>query len=402
MLTGRMYFQDWAHFHPVYGGINDGGANTFGAEIQHDISHKFGSASGVLTVGASGMWDDYSSDKFQYGDFQEVTAPFTSSERKGPLMKHTDSKVNNYGIYIQEEYRPVTKVILIGGVRYDKVHYDVKETNYTKWGFKGWPTLGMTYIDYTTPAEADKDFSHVSPRIGVTYLLTDSMSVYGSVSTGFRTPTRGELVTNLSLAPAETLNYEVGYKAYHSKGHSFNITLFQTEIDSEIIEVPNPDGSTDTYFDNAGESTHQGVETSANVRLREGLFLALGYTYSDFVFDKYMTASGDDYSGHRLQLVPVHQYDASLKYRHPSGFSGKVGANVWGRYQVDDANSETYGGYVKVNTRVAYAMDKMKIFLNVDNVLDRKYATEVKKSRGALAYSPAAPRTFMAGVSYDF
>jgi len=401
MFTGRLYFQNWSHFHPVYGGINDGGANTWGAEIQNDLPHKLVGRKGVLTMGITGMWDDYESDKFQYRDFNAGTAPYTSSDVKGDLMERTDARVSNYGVYIQEEFRPADKFIINGGVRYDKVSYEVKETNYTKWGFKAFPVFGMTYIPNAVISDADKDYSHVSPRIGVTYLLTDSSSVYAAIATGFQTPTRGELVTNLGLEPAETLNYEVGYKAHYSGGHSFNVSVFHTNIDSEIIEVPNPDGSTDTYFDNAGKSTHEGVETAASIRLIDGLTLGLGYTYSDFILDEYI-ASGIDYSGNRLPLIPVHQYNASLKYSHSSGFSGKIGTNVWDKYHVDEANSETYKGYTVVNTRVAYEKDNMGLFVTVDNIFDEKYATEVSKSRGALSYSPAAPRTWMAGGSYKF
>jgi iron complex outermembrane receptor protein len=345
------------------------------------------------------MWDDYDSDKSQYEDIiNGRTGPFTSSDRSGDLMEKTDAKVNNYGIYAQEEFRPNEHIILNGGVRYDKVSYDVEETNFTSWKFnfrRGW-----SYVDDFSTSEADEDFSHVSPRIGITYLLTKTASMYGSVSTGFQTPTRGELITNLGLDPAETVNYEVGVKTFERR-YSFTLALYYTDIENEIIEIPNPDGSDDTFFDNAGDSTHKGVEAAGSIVIIDGLTFGLAYTYSDFILDDY-ESSGEDFSGNRLPLVPKHQLSGSLKYKHPSGFSWKISSDYWGKYYVDEANSESYKGYTVVNARVAYDKDNLGLFVSADNIFDEEYATEVTKSRGTLKFSPAPPITWLAGVSYKF
>jgi iron complex outermembrane receptor protein len=91
-------------------------------------------------------------------------------------------------------------------------------------------------------------------------------------------------------------------------------------------------------------------------------------------------------------------------YSHPTGFKAVLRSNSWGSYYVDNANSEKYGGYDFVtNLLLSYQTGPHNISLNVENLFDKLYALEVKKSTsGDMTYAAASPRNAMLSYSYNF
>ena len=71
---------------------------------------------------------------------------------------------------------------------------------------------------------------------------------------------------------------------------------------------------------------------------------------------------------------------------------------------MDNANTEKYKGYDLVtNVMVGYDLGPHSITLNVDNVFDKHYATEVKKdARDTKYFSAASPRTAMLVYTYNY
>ncbi len=398
-FKGQLYFQDWEHFHPVSRGINDGGSNVFGAELQLNVPHKLKGTENVLTLGLSGQRDDRDSKKYTYRDWNP-TPPYTSSDNTGEIMKESKTTVAKWGVYFQESLRPSHDLLIDVGVRYDEVTFNLDEEEYIDWV----RTRGSySYQTARNTIDSEKTWSKVNPRIGINYSLTEAVNLYGTVGTGFQTPTRGELATNTDIKPQDAINYETGLKGRFAGGHSMDLALFYTKIDEEIIKLMDSDGN--TYYGNAGETLHKGVEVSGRVQLLKGLYFGGSYAYSDFTLEKFEeTTKGITYSrdGNRIQLVPMQQYSFFLDYRHPSGINAKASTNTWGKYYVDAANSETYKGFTVVNAKLGYDWEQFSFFFRVDNVFDKKYAAEVSKSYGVTSYSPAAPRTWTAGVNYQF
>ncbi len=401
----QLYFQDWKHYHPVPAGINDGGAKVFGTEIQFNIPHKLWGTENFLTVGLSGQRDDNNSEKYAYDDWNQ-TPPYTSSTDKDELMSHSQSKVNKWGVYFEESLRPIKGLIVDLGLRYDEVRFDLDNEEELDWECN-YRTGRCGYVPTDEKSSAKESWERFSPKVGATYALRQGVNIYGTISTGFQTPTRGEIRTNNDLGPQKAINYEVGFKGRLQNKHSLDLAFFHTSVNEEIIKLMDNDGL--TFYDNAGKTLHRGVELSGRFELLKGLYLETNYAYSDFTFESFdqMERTGRNvttYSrdGNRIPLVPEHQYGGSISYRHTSGVSGKISFNRWEKYFVDTANSETYRGFTVVNVRLGYDWQGMSFFVRTDNIFDEKYAAEVSKSYGTTRFTPGAPRTFTAGISYKF
>ncbi|OQX43816.1 MAG: hypothetical protein B0D88_03720, partial [Candidatus Sedimenticola endophacoides] len=91
-------------------------------------------------------------------------------------------------------------------------------------------------------------------------------------------------------------------------------------------------------------------------------------------------------------------------YNHPNGWKGRLQADGWGSYYMDNANTEKYGGYdFLTNLMVGYEQDAHSLTLNIENLFDKRYAVEVKKSSsGTRSYSAGAPRSAMLTYTYTF
>jgi iron complex outermembrane receptor protein len=405
-LKPLAYFQSWHHYHPVTAMINDGGANVYGADIQLDIRHKIVGIEGVLTTGITGQIDEASGDKYTYRDVFPANAAYPSaaalqytlSDEKGSHSEKSADTTTKWGIYLQESIRPSDKWIVDLGVRYDEVGFDINTDTYIKYNYG----TNRYYTSLET-IRRDKTFDYVSPRAGVVYKMSKIFNLYGNISTGFQTPQSSELSTSSDLNPSTTYNYEAGIKARFDGGHSFDLSLFHAIVDDEIVQIRQPDGS--TTYSNAGETKKRGIELSGKAQVLKGLFLGGSYTYSDFKFVKFtevISGANRSRDGNRYPYIPMHQYSLYAYYKHPSGFKFKVDTYTWGKYFVDNANSDTYKGYAFLtNALIGYEMKNFDITFDVNNVFDKRYAMEVTKETD-LKYRPGAPMTMMGRITYKF
>ncbi|MGQ3685710.1 MAG: TonB-dependent receptor [Candidatus Loosdrechtia sp.] len=400
-----VYFQTWDHFHPVTGLINDGGSNVYGADIQTDIIHSIAGIRGVLTAGVTGQMDKSSGDKFTYRDF--VTGAggrilHTTSDAKGDLAETGKDTATKWGIYVQESLRPSDRWIVDLGIRYDQVRFDIDTERFMafNWG-------AGRYVDKQETIDVERTFEYVSPRIGVVYKLSSIFNLYGNISTGFQTPQASEISLNPDLDPSKTYNYETGLKARFEGGHGFDLSLFHMTVKDDIVQTIET-GNISSYS-NAGKSRKRGVEFSGNVQTLPGLFHGVSYAYSDFRFTEFIEPVREgaafvfhDRSGNRFPYIPKHQYGFFTDYRHPSGIRFRIDTNTWGKYYVDNANSETFSGYdFLTNVLVGYERKNLDITFDVYNVFDMRYAMEVTKDTD-LRFRPGAPLTMMIRLTYKF
>jgi iron complex outermembrane receptor protein len=409
-LITKAYMQDWYHYHPVPYGINDGGAVVSGLDLQLNIPSTLMGKKSLLSVGISGQRDDRDSEKYTYRDTTwnpfagpsgRVTAPYSSSDVRGELMEADTNIVDKYGVFVQESLWIGEGTILDIGLRHDVVDFDLHTEKSYEWDY----SIG-NYAAVSDVIDIEESWKRLSPRIGINHALKDGMHVYGSVSTGFQTPTQSELETNLALDPQTTVNYEIGLKGKSGTGHRYEAVVFYTDIEDEVLKLMDSNG--DTFYDNAGQTVHKGLEMSGVYKVTGTISLGANYAYSDFYFDEYKemvkTFPGPaittiSRNGNKIPLVPEHKYTAFIDYRRPEGIYGRLSSNTWDEYHVDTANTETYEGFTVVNAKVGYKQKNTDLYLQAGNIFDKKYAAEVASSYGNIKYSPAAPFTMTVGLS---
>jgi iron complex outermembrane recepter protein len=410
-LKPLVYFQTWDHYHPVTGLINDGGADIYGIDLQTDMKHQIAGMEGTLTTGLTGQIDNGNGEKYTYKDYVKVPGPSgrimnTLSDEKGDLAETNDDKTTKWGIFAQESLRPSKKWIIDLGIRYDQVAFDIKSKTYWEYSYSQGKYVPVA------PSEAHisrkTTFDSISPRIGVVYSLNDVVNLYGNISTGFQTPQSSELSINPDLTPLTVYNYETGIKARFKEGHSIDLSVFYMKVKDEIVQSIGE--NFESSYNNAGKSEKQGIELSGKFQVLKGLFTGGSYTYSDFTFKEFEEPVSDktgtkiyDRSGNRFPYIPEHQYSLFVYYKHPSGIKFKVDTNTWGRYFVDNANSEKFRGYeFLTNALVGYEKKNLDISVDVYNIFDKRYAMEVTKDTTSTKYRPGAPMSVMARITYKF
>lgn len=403
----------WNHHHPVTGRINDSDTYTIGTDIQVNNNHTVAGMKGTITTGVTARYDNQETDYYKYADILEGAAgrggaaPILEvlSDRVGDHLENQLRKTMLWGVYAQESLKPNDRWIVDLGLRYDKVDFDISGT---RTGDYNWGTKNYDY-DPAAPVAygLDKSFESFSPRIGANYRLNEQVNLYGSVSTGIQTPTEGEMSANANLDLVKVKSYEVGVKA---GAHRWSVegAVYYSPVEDEVVKI-DQDGLTD--YVNAGETLKQGFEFSGSYHLTEQFSLGANYTFTDYTFEEFTepVRSGRlveniDRSGNTLPFAPEHKYSFYATYKNQNGLKCKLQTHTWGEYFMDNANSEKYGGYDYVtNAMVGYETGKWDLSLNVDNIFDKKYSVETKKdTSGNITYTPAAPMTVMARLSYKF
>ena len=113
------------------------------------------------------------------------------------------------------------------------------------------------------------------------------------------------------------------------------------------------------------------------------------------------------FAGNRLPGVPERTAFVDLRWRPAERWEAGVEMRHAGRMFVNDANSDAAEAYSAVGLRLAsdwrLGRSRVRAFVRVDNVLDRRYAGSVIVNEGnARFFEPAPSRTWLAGVRVAF
>ncbi len=414
-LKPRVYANQWDHYHPVTGAINDNpGTTVIGTDLELAYRHQLWGPSTLVTGVTARRDDTDDSKKYAYAEVVTGTpTPWspvppilrTLSDKKGALLEEESATNTLYGFFMQESLQPNDRVDIDVSFRYDRTRFDIDNTAY---GEYDWGSGNYDYFATPVVTLTDKTFKLFSPKLGVTYALNPTFNVYGVIAQSGQVPSESEIQSNTELDAATARNLEIGLKG-RARDWSLDLSIYRTVVSDEIVSVLNPDMTTE--FQNAGETLKKGLEISARYDVDERFWLEGGFAFSDYTFTDFEelvrtgpTLNPIDRSGNQLPFVPRQQYSVGLGYSHPMGFKAVLRSNSWGSYYMDNANSEKYDGYeFLTNLMLGYSNGPHSLQLNVDNLFDKRYASEVKKStNGDKSYSAGAPRTAMLSYAYQF
>lgn len=404
----RVYFNQWKHYHPVTGLINESGDWTqiFGTDLEGHWNHTVAGQPAKFVSGVTFRQDTTDdSRKYQYRDVVTSAGRIvaTLSDEKGTLAGTSNSKNTIYGVFMQESLRPTPDVLLDAGFRYDRSNFDLEENEIWKYNYSTFGSTAQRYVAGDGYSATEKSFSLFAPKIGASYRLTEQLNIYASAARAAQVPSESEISGNSDLKPAISTNYEIGLKGRMATW-SFDTSIYVNPVKDEIVSVRQ---SGQLLYLNAGKTDRKGFEFAGAHNLTDRWQAGVNFAYSDYKFDSFMENVGTaivDRSGMRVPYVPMQQYGAFVNYRHPDGVRVGVHSNSWGKYYLDNANSETYEGYQWVTgIVVGYENGGHNVSLNVDNVTDKHYAVEVKKDTiGNVTYSAASPRLWMLNYTYKF
>jgi iron complex outermembrane receptor protein len=387
------------------GQVNDQKFQSYGLLAQHRADFDF--LHSRLIAGAY-MDDSPSSYYAQYLNIDKDVQNnyYTGFTNTGKYIDDYRIKLFNTAAYLQYEIKPVEALRIVGGLRYDRVHYDFSN---------GLPAGQTKYKQQET-----NNFNILAPKLGLTYDLGHNKGFYANYSVGFQPPETGDLYSSRQLTPLKQAtfdNYEVGgwFSAFDKKLY-FELSLFDLEGHNEIINQLLPDNTTQNQ--NAGATRHRGIEYALTLApVKELTFRFSGtnarHTYIEYseVTTNYNTGTNTviSYNGKRMNNAPAWIANSELTYK-PTYLPGFRMATEWqhiNQYYTNPANTKTYSGYDIYNLRLGYdikssVLKGAGIWFNVLNLTNKLYATTVTSNQYGDTYNAAPPRTYTLGISYSF
>jgi iron complex outermembrane receptor protein len=312
----------------------------------------------------------------------------------GDLTTDQDEDVTTTGLYIQDVLNLSDSAALTLGGRFDDVDYRV--------------------VDRTDGSgSGQRSFNEFSPMAGVNWAVREAMNLYGNISTSFDPPATTELANpegatgfNQDLKSQTATNYEIGVKGLVTGRLRYELALFHIDVQDEIVPFE-LEGSGQSFFQNAGQSTHDGLETAILVELFPGLTGTATYTWSDFTFDEFQGVDGAVYDGNRIPGVPEHLFNLDLTWSHSSGFYAGWDLLYVGKFYADNANTVETEDYLVSNLRAGFrwVLDHwvLEPFIGVNNLFDEEYIGNVRLNASfGRYYEPAPERNVYAGVSLSY
>ena len=314
----------------------------------------------------------------------------------GDLTTNQDEDVTTTGLYVQDVLSLSDSATLTLGGRFDQVKYEVTDRT----GVSG---------------SGQRTFKEFSPMAGVNWAVREAVNLYANISSSFDPPATTELANpdgptgfNQNLDSQTATNYELGMKGLITGRLRYELALFHIDVKDEIVPFE-LEGSGQSFFENAGSSTRDGVEAALSMELAPGLTGTATYTWSDFVFDEFRGADGQNYDGNRIPGIPQQLFNIDLSWSHDSGFFASWDALYVGSFFADNANEVKTEDYLVSNLRAGFRWGSEKWifepFVGVNNLFDKKYMANIRLNAAfGRYYEPAPERNIYGGflLRYDF
>jgi iron complex outermembrane receptor protein len=260
-------------------------------------------------------------------------------------------------------------------------------------------------------SQQDWDYA---PRLGLRYDISPQLQVYGNLSRSVEPPHPWALIwsSTSNTQPIEMQNQtattlELGARGESSIGH-WDLAWYYSNVRHELLAVEIVQGQPAKEF-NASPTVHQGIEAGLDSLLWERggvgkLSLRQAYTFSDFHY-----RDDDTFGDNRLPGIPMHYYQAELRFDLPSGLYAGINTQMASKVQVDYANSYPADAYAILGATLGYNSPKQdwQTWLDLRNLTNKRYAATVTpgyddKGADAARSTPGEGFGVYAGVSYSF
>lgn len=335
--------------------------------------------------------------------------------------------------YVQGQWAVESNIDIHAGVRKTKVviNVDDKLVDLNKdfsERIAGGPTQGVLKNTKYLDSSGRLSYEKTTPVVGATWKVNPSLNIYANYGKGFETPNLIEIAyndpimgtgSNMDLKPSTSDNYEIGLKSFLGDNTKFNLAIFRTNTDKEIVSSQS---GTYATFTNAGKTKRQGLELSAEAALPNNIGLYGAYTYLDAKFDSdfnYETlkigttgtvtsTSSTVNSGNYIPGTYRNQLYGEVSWRAPSvGFYTALEGRYNSKVYVDDRNTDSADSYAVFNVRAGFQQNvsnwRFSEFLRLENVTDKEYIGSVRVNDGnSRFYEPAMGRAWMLGVNANY
>ena len=354
--------------------------------------------------GTATFFDPAEADQFETIEIDGVLAPRpnvdhfnladpnnTARETSGYIISEFAVPANlttSNGFYIQNQFK-AGKLSVLVNLRYD-FYEDI--------------------FDYESDNEQSFKNEAFIPRIGVTYEVSDDISVYSSYIEGFQPQSNtislspftsdfffGALPSNFD--PLRSHNIELGAKAEFLNGKiAMNAAIYSITQKNLLIQDPNDE----SVLTQRGEQRSRGFEWDVTGRLLPNLQVTASYAYIDA---EILEDDDPTLIGERIGGTPEHSANFWGKYDFVNGYLRNFGVGLGVQYRGDSfswfGDRLLLPSYTVFDAAAYYRPSgtDIQISLKLNNVFDKTYWN------GALNASrlfPGAPRNVFLTTSYKF
>lgn len=298
------------------------------------------------------------------------------------------------GIFVRDAIKVTTKLVIIGGARID--HW--RNT-------KGLVTSIATSSNNATVAIfPDRREMAFSPQSALLYTLSETVSVYASASSSFRSPTLNELyrsfrvgnintLANADLRSEQAINLESGV-TFRRRTLGIRTAVFYTEIDRPIANVT----LTTTPMlitrqrQNMGRNRVSGLEAEFDASFRS-LYFAVGYQFVDPKVVEFIAEP--TLVGLRVPQVARHQSTFQIRYDLAKWTFALQGRGAGEQFD-DDQNRFSLEPYTQLDAFVSRKLDSFSIYLAVENLTNLRYSTGRTPIR-----TLSSPTNFRIGIRWN-
>jgi len=345
--------KDWSSQVDVLGKLNIGGFEhnlVLGAEaFRFDIDQ-------FLTQQPRSQWATYGINI--YNPVYDQTRPDLTV-----TATNSDERQRGTAIYAQDQISLSPQWKLLAGVRHDRFRQHID--------------------DRVTGTLTNQEPSATSPRLGLTWLPNQSLSVYASVGRSFR-PNMGTDANGAAFDPEKGTAHEVGVK-WQSPDERLGGSVSLFDIKKNNVLVPNPNNP--DFSIAAGEVRNKGLEFELAGQIARNWRVAVSYAYLNSELTQFPRHSGSAFVVHEMPLEDGTLLGLGGGFTHVGKRTGDTGVPVLPAYTIAKLT-----GYWRISKT-------LRLSLDVDNVFDKTYYTSAYNN---VWVTPGNPRTVTLGLQAKF
>ncbi len=137
---------------------------------------------------------------------------------------------------------------------------------------------------------------------------------------------QGSAINTVGLQAVKVNSYEVGVRGRIARRVDYDVAAYSMIKTDDILSYTFPDGHTEAQ--NAGQTTHRGIETSLGVAVTTGLRLDVAYSYAKHMYADWQTTANVDLSGKEIVQAPRSMGTAGLTFAPPRWNGARLGLDV--------------------------------------------------------------------------
>ena len=259
----------------------------------------------------------------------------------------------------------------------------------------------------------------LSPKFGISYLISEKVNAYGNISHGFSTPKLEETllpngIINTEIQPEIGWNFEVGSRGLLVKEKlQYNLSFYRTNISNLLV-------SRRTDFDeyigiNAGKTTHEGIEFELNYILiklnHSSLEINQSFTINNHNFKEFIDLD-NNYAGNKLTGLPKNIINSGFILKNKIIYCSFNLQHV-GEIPVTDNNSLFTEKFTVLNTKIGSKINLnesfvMNTFFGINNFTNQSYASQILINASSFGgnqpryYYPGEPINYYLGIRLNY